>query len=133
MVMAVIWLCLAVVFAIGEGLTLALTSIWFAISAAIMCFVSFTGMGIWGQIALFLTMSIIFMFIARPIVKNKFNSKLEETNTKIGKEGIVVQAKPLRVKIQDVDFTATSEEELVEGDTVIVTDVQGVTLAVKKG
>lgn len=133
MVMAIIWLCLAVVFAIGEGLTLALTSIWFAVSATIMCFVSFTGMGITGQIAVFLVMSILFMVLAKPVVKNKFTAKLEETNTKIGKEGIVSQTKPLRIKIQDIDFTATSEEELEVNDKVIVTDVQGVTLKVKKG
>lgn len=38
----IIWLGLAIAFAVLEALTLGLTSIWFAASAVVMCFVSFT-------------------------------------------------------------------------------------------
>lgn len=128
----IIWLGLAIAFAVLEALTLGLTSIWFAVSAAVMCFVSFTDLSLTWQIILFWSLSIGLLLVTKPIVKKKFTAKIEETNTKIGAKGLVTQAMPLRVKLKDVDWAATSEDELTVNDEVIVTSVHGITLEVRK-
>ena len=63
--MPVFWLAAAVIFVIIEGLTMGLTTIWFAGGAVIALIAALLGAGLEIQIGLFFGVSIILLFSTR--------------------------------------------------------------------
>ena len=75
-----IWVALFVIFAVIEGLTLGLTTIWFALGALVMVFLSFLPIPLPFQIIIFLTISAILLYFTRPLAIKKFKTGKEKTN-----------------------------------------------------
>ena len=137
---SVLWLIAAAVLAVIEALTLGLTSIWFAGGAVAAAIAAMIGFSVPVQIGVFLAVSIILLIAMRPVVKKRFNNRVEKTNINAitGAEGIVERRvtclEPGAVKVDGKVWSAVcgEGEEIEKGSTVIVKDVKGVTLTVEK-
>jgi membrane protein implicated in regulation of membrane protease activity len=88
-----IWVALVIVFAVIEGLTFGLTTIWFALAALIMVFLSFLPIPIVYQVLIFLALSAVFLFFTRPIAIKKFKTGKIKTNVDslVGKHAVVTK------------------------------------------
>ena len=64
----VFWLVAAVVFAVIEGLTMGLTTIWFAGGAVVSLIAALLGAGLAVQIVLFFAVSIVLLFSTRKLL-----------------------------------------------------------------
>jgi Membrane protein implicated in regulation of membrane protease activity len=89
------WLGITIVCVVIEALSFSLTTIWFAISGAVMIFVSRTPLPFRWQLLIFLVLSIALLVLTRPfmIKKLKLGTK-PETNADliIGQEVVVTKA-----------------------------------------
>ncbi len=137
---AVLWLVAAAVLAIIEALTQGLTSIWFAGGAVAAAVAAMVGGPLPVQVIVFLAVSVIMLAIMRPIVRNKFNNRVERTNVEAlpGSEGIVEERvthlEPGLVRADGKVWSAVcAEGETIEKDTVVVIkSIKGVTLMVEE-
>jgi len=121
-----------------EFATVNLVTIRFAIGALSALLLSFFVESIVVQSSVFVIVSILALFLTKPIIK-KFNIvEKNPTNSDrfIGKEGIVT--KDIKdneygeVKVYGEVWTATSNSTIKEGTKVIVKDIEGVKLVVEK-
>lgn len=134
-----VWLALTIIFAVIESLTLALTTIWFALGAFAMIFISLTPIPFKVQPILFAVISCALLFFTRPVALEKFNKMKSATNANslIGKEVEVLddirEFQKGSVKINGVVWSAQSADsaELPKGTKCIVTDIKGNTLILK--
>ncbi|MGI6108394.1 MAG: NfeD family protein [Eubacteriaceae bacterium] len=90
--MNTLWIVLTIVFALAELLTPgALISIWFAIGAGAAWIGSYAGLSFAWQIALFIIVSVVFLFLTRPLA-DRLQKKLPEklnADRYIGRTGTV--------------------------------------------
>lgn len=135
-----VWIIVMVLAVIIEIATTDLTSIWFAIGAAfaliLNLFIKDSLISL--QVVVFAVISIVAIFVLKPIVKKKMTSNPSATNIDalIGKTVIVVQPItpnfPGAIKVEGIEWTAKSEEESFEpGDLVEIVSVSGNTFMVK--
>lgn len=138
--MPVFWLIAAVIFAVIEGLTLGLTTIWFTGGALVALVVSFLGADLGVQIVVFLIVSAVLLVFTRKLFVKKLRTGTEKTNVEalIGKEAMVISAiKPfvpgvIKLAGQDWSAVCTDEEETVtEGCLVKVVRIEGVKAVVR--
>ncbi len=140
-IMPWIWLGILVVLLIIEAATMGVTTIWGAISALIMVFVSRTGMGVLWQVLLFLVMTLVLLFTTRPLIIKKL--KLGRTRTNVDSMLLqeVVVTKPIsrfekgEAKGKNgVIWTVTSKKEadIPEGTVCTVRSVEGNTLIIER-
>ena len=117
------WLVLLLLFALGEAVTVGLTSIWFAAGslAALIC--ALLGGAVWLQIVLFLAVSILCLLAVRPLAKKYVNAKAQPTN---------IQGKGA-VTIGGVVWTARSEDgqPISAGSLVRILRIEGVKVFVE--
>lgn len=135
------WLAVFVVMVIIEAMTVALVSVWCAVSAFIMIFLSRTEMPFKWQLLIFLLISVVLMLFTRPFFvkklklgKYKMNSDAIE-GTKMKVMAPITQFQKGTVKAQNgVVWNAESadEEPLATGDICVVKSVKGNTLVVQK-
>jgi membrane protein implicated in regulation of membrane protease activity len=134
----VLWVILIIVFVVAEVLSLGLTSIWFAFGALFALIVSFFINSLMVQITVFVLSSVILLYFTKPIVKKYLKVGRTKTNVDslIGMKGVVTEPitkhKTGQVKVNGQIWTAFSEELLEAGEEVIVIEVQGVKIKVKK-
>ncbi len=138
--MKLIWAGLLIAFAIGEGVTVGLTSVWFAAGslAALIC--ALLGGPLWLQIALFIVISALCLVTVRPLAQKYFNSKVEPTNADrvLGTEAVVtedinnIQATGA-VRIGGIVWSARSEHDTLipAGTLVRVLRIEGVKVYVE--
>lgn len=136
------WLILFVIMVTIEIITLGLTTIWFAGGAFVAFLASLFGAGPIVQIILFFTISIILLWLTRPIAIRYFNKKHIKTNAEslVGQTAIVTQTinnvqGQGQVVINGQEWTARSQEEgiVVEKDKkVTIIQISGVKLIVKE-
>lgn len=132
----IVWIGVAVVFAIIEAITTGLTSIWFAAGAAIASIISLFTDNIIIQAAVFIVVSVALLVLTRPIVKKHINRKIERTNVDalLGMNGIVVSAigksECGAVRADGKVWTATAEDSIEAGTEVKITGISGVTVTV---
>lgn len=141
-IMLIVWLSVFVAALIMEILTDALVSIWFCASALITLALSFIpGLTWWGQLIIFLVLSVVFAISLRPVVSRLLSRNKSDTNIDavIHKKGLVTkEIKPLHpgeVKINGIYWTAIAQDEreqLSVDDTVEVVAVDGNKLIVRK-
>lgn len=135
-IMVIIWIAAAVVFAVVEAISQGLTSIWFTGGAICAAGVAFATDKVLIQIAVFLVVSIILLIATRPLAKKKFNDKLVKTNVEAIDEGITiteVNGQGGQVRADGKVWSAvTSGEVIEEGIEVTVREVKGVTLVVER-
>lgn len=135
MVLKLIWTGLLVAFTIGEGVTVGLTSIWFAAGslAALIC--ALLGGPLWLQIVLFVVISALCLLAIRPLARRYLNNKVEPTNADriIGNEAMVTEAidnlqAAGAVRVGGVIWTARSEDgaSIPAGTLVRVLRIEGV-------
>ncbi len=139
--MEILWLILLVVFAIVEGVTVSLVSVWFIGGAAAALIAALCGAEVWLQVVLFFGVSIVLLLCLRPLSKRLLKQKKVATNadSNIGKEAIVteeidnLQGKGA-VKIAGVEWSARSEDgSVIEKDAVVrILRIEGVKVCVQR-
>mgnify|MGYP005779794619 CR=1 FL=1 len=91
---SIFWLVALIVFAVGEAVTVGLTSVWFALGSLGALIVSGLGFGIWPQVIVFVVLSAVSMALIRPIAKKILAPHYAPTNADrvIGTTGLVTEA-----------------------------------------
>ena len=141
--MWMLWLILCGVFLIAEIFTVSFLLFWPGIGAFLAFITSLITDKFIIQLAVFVISTVLMLIFTKPIIKKLFRNK-EETkmnkNSLIGKTGVVVkdintiEAKG-QVKVNGELWSAFSSDprEIIKKDsTVIVEDIEGVKLKVKK-
>ena len=101
---AITWIVIFVVLLIIEIVTLGLTTIWFAGGALAGFIAANLGAPIWLQIVLFLVVSILLLFVTRPIAVKYLNQKRVKTNY----EGVIGKVVKVTEKIDNFNATGTA-------------------------
>jgi membrane protein implicated in regulation of membrane protease activity len=137
--MSMVWLIAAIVFAVGEGLTVGLTSVWFALGSLAALLTSGLGGTLWLQLVVFCIVSFVTLALVRPIARKYFTPKVVPTNAdrNIGQEGVVTETidnlkASGQATVGGVVWTARSEEDtpIPKGAKVRVQRIEGVKLIV---
>ena len=138
----IIWLGILAVLLVIEGLTTALTTIWFAGGALIAALAALLGLGIVPQLLLFFCVSLVLLFFTRPVAMRLMNKDTEKTNVEglLGKTAVVIQkidnlAQTGQVRINDIEWMARTSDDSItipEGTVVVIKEVHGVKLIVEK-
>ena len=124
-----------------EGLTTALTTIWFAGGALAAAIAAGIGMGIVPQLLLFFCVSLVLLFFTRPAALKLMRKDTEKTNVEglLGKKAVVIQkinnlAQTGQVRINDIEWMARTSDDSVTipvDTVVIIKAVHGVKLIVE--
>jgi membrane protein implicated in regulation of membrane protease activity len=136
---ALIWMAVAILFAIAEGFTLGLTFIWFSGGALLAMITSFLKLPIFVQVLAFIVGSALMLIYTRPAAIKIFKIGSTKTNVDslIGKEGIVIkELQPFamgQVNVKGQIWSAKPELDVTipEGTRVEVVRIDGVKLIVK--
>jgi len=134
-----IWVALVIIFALIEVFTFGLTTVWFAIAALIMVFLSFLPIPLSVQLLIFLTISALLVIFTRPLAIKKFKMGKEKTNVDslVGKHVLVTKTisefEKGEVKLNGLIWAARSEHntEIVTGTKCEVLRIEGVQLIVR--
>lgn len=136
-----IWAVAIVVFAVLEGVTVQLVSVWFVIGAIAALIAALCGAGFITQIIFFAAVSLAALILTRPLVKKYIKPKIQSTNADrcIGAEAIVTVridnlAATGQVKVKGTHWSARSEtgETIEVGEIVKVNKIEGVKVIVSK-
>lgn len=134
------WLGLVVLFTLIEVFTFGLTTVWFALGALVMVFLSLLPIPAVWQLLLFLGISSVLLIFTRPIAVKKLKVGREKTNadTLVGVKALVVKditefEKGL-VKVHGMEWSACSVDgvPLVQDSVCIIERIEGVTLFVRR-
>ena len=132
----VMWLVAAAGFLVLEALTAGLVCIWFVPGAVITSILSVWVQNIAIQIIVFILLSAAFMFFCRKYFNKSRAEKLDDTANKlIGKTATVqsaIQNGEAKVLVGDVYWRAVSDSDIEEGESVVITAVNGNVLTVDK-
>jgi membrane protein implicated in regulation of membrane protease activity len=134
-----IWVALTVIFALIEAFTLGLTTIWFAMAALVMVFLSFLPIPLVFQVMIFLAISAALLFFTRPVAIKKFKSGREKTNVDslVGKHALVTKQISEfgkgEVKLNGQFWSAHSDDgcTITEGTKCEVVRIEGVQAIVR--
>ena len=130
---------LVVIFAIIEICTLGLTTVWFAIAALVMVFLSFLKISMPVQGLIFLVISALLLIFTRPLAIKKFKMGREKTNVDslAGKQVLVTKTigefEKGEVKLNGLIWAARSENntEIAKGIKCEILRVEGVQVIVR--
>ncbi len=140
-IMTILWLALAICFAIAEAATLGLVSIWFAAGSLVAMVASMLHAPLGLQIALFLVTAAVTLVLTRKFAKHQFNQRRERTNADrvVGMEAIVTEtvdndAPSGQIRAGGQIWTARSLQGAVipVGAKVTVRAIQGVKAMVEE-
>lgn len=134
------WLILAVVLTLIEVVTLGLTTIWFALGALVMIFLSFTPIPFAVQVLIWLLISSALLYFTRPYALKKLKVGKEKTNSEslIGKKALVISKitkfEKGEIKINGIIWGAKTDtdEELEKDAECEIIRIEGATAIVKK-
>jgi membrane protein implicated in regulation of membrane protease activity len=136
-----VWLGIAVIMTIIEGLTMGLTTVWLALAALVSMVLAFFIPSLTTQITVFLILSILMLAFTRPLAVNKMKMGKEKTNADrlVGMTGIVKipvsSDQPGQVKVAGQIWTARPEEfemKFAIGEEIQIIRIEGVTLIISK-
>lgn len=135
-----VWVAVTVICIVIETMTLALTTIWFGISAFVMVFLAFTPMPFIAQFFIFIVMAMLLLIFTRPFVQKKLNKKKITTNYErvIGQVAVVTKKITAidkgSIKLNGMEWTAAVREDvtLEEGSKCVIEEIAGVTAYVKE-
>ncbi len=137
----VMWLVIFVILLGIEIVTMALTTIWFAVGALAAFALSFTSVSTEVQLAVFVVVSFAALILVRPFAKKYVNRDITKTNADslIGKQArVTVQVDNLNATgaavINGQEWMARSaQDDLIirEGTIVTIKNIQGVKLIVE--
>ena len=134
-----VWLVVLILCLIIEASTMGLTTIWFAGGSLIALFLALAGIEMKIQIIVFLVISFVLLFSTRPLAVRYFNREREKTNldSLIGRKAAVLEKinsledKGL-VNVNGVEWRASAEEVIREGEIVVIREIKGVKLIVER-
>lgn len=135
----IFWAVALAAFAVAEGLTVSLTSIWFALGALCALITAAFTDRILTQLIVFLIMSLLTLLLIRPLVRRHLSGRRVATNADraVGEEAVVTEEiDNLNAKgqaaVNGAVWTARSENgEIVRaGERVRVLRIEGVKLIV---
>ena len=138
--MSFTWLVVMVILLIVEAMVPGLVSLWFAAGALAAMVAALLKAPAWLQLVLFVVVSVVSLFMMRPIAKKYVNAKVQPTNADavIGKECLVTETinnilGTGAVKVGGKVWTAVScDDSVIEKDSrVTAVEIRGVKLAVK--
>ena len=136
----IIWLLVLIAFAVGEALTVGLTSIWFAVGALGALITAGLGFGFWPQIIVFLVLSGVTLALVRPLAKKVLKPGYSATNADrvIGAVGLVTEEVDnmagkglVNLAGQVWSARAQDEQNIPAGQEVRVLRIQGVKVIVE--
>ena len=78
--MTVVWLIAMVSLLIVEGVVPGLVSIWFAAGALAALLAALWGLPLWVQFLVLMVVSLVLLFLTRPLAKKYVNSRITPTN-----------------------------------------------------
>ena len=140
--MAVFWLVVLIVCILIEIPTLGLTTIWFAGGSLFAALVALLHLPLWLQIAVFIVVSLVLLFLTRPIAVKYFNKDRIRTNAEslVGQQAIVISEIDNMQGIGQVTVgrqewsarTADDNKKLPVGSVVIIRAISGVKLIVEE-
>lgn len=138
----ILWLVLFVVLLVVEIFTMGLTTIWFAGGALVAFILTFIGFELPVQIIVFLVVSVALLVLTRPLAMKFFNQERQRTNAEslIGQRAVVLEQIDTihgtgRCEVNGLEWSAKTEDaEIVieAGQVVVIEDIQGVKLIVRK-
>lgn len=137
--MSIVWLALMVLLLILEAATAGLTSIWFALGALAALIASFFGGALWLQLVWFFAVSLLTLWLTRPLALKYLNNRRVATNADrvIGAEAVVTEdidniAGSGAVHVDGHEWTARSGSgaNIAKGAVVRVERIEGVKLIV---
>ena len=125
--------------AIVEALTLGLTTIWFAMAAVVMVFLSFLPIPVVYQVMIFVVISTALLIFTRPLAIKKFKTGREKTNVDslVGKKALVTKQITEfdrgEVKLNGQIWSARSDDgsTMSEGAKCEVVRIEGVQVIVR--
>jgi membrane protein implicated in regulation of membrane protease activity len=134
-----LWVALVIVFTLIEVFTLGLTTVWFALAALVMVFLSLLPIPLVFQILIFLGISALLLIFTRPVAVKKFKMGKEKTNVDslIGRHALVIKTvgefEKGEVKINGQIWSAHSEDnsEIQEGTRCEIVRIEGVRAVVR--
>lgn len=137
-----IWLAVLVVCVGIEIATMGLTTIWFAGGALVSAILAALNAPLWLQIVAFFVVSLILLYLTRPVAVKYFNKDRVKTNVEslIGRQAIVIsEINNLQgigqVTVGGQEWSARSVKDDVQlpvGSVVVVRSVSGVKLIVEE-
>ena len=133
------WLIIMLILSFVEIITINLVTIWFVASAGIALLVSLVTDSYYIQFLVFGICGLLIMVLTRPLLKKLMKKDKTKTNLDrvIGMTGICTEEisknKVGEVKVDGKRWSAISPVKIKVGDEVLITDIDGVKLKVKKG
>ena len=137
-----IWLAVLVVCVGIEIATMGLTTIWFAGGALVSAILAALNAPLWLQIVAFFVVSLILLYLTRPVAVKYFNKDRVKTNVEslIGRQAIVISEIDNlqgigQVTVGGQEWSARSVKDGVQlpvGSVVVVRSVSGVKLIVEE-
>lgn len=137
---SIVWLGIFLILLVLEIISLGLTTIWFAGGALAAFAATLLGADIILQAVLFLVVSLVLLFVTRPVAVKYLNRNLTKTNV----ENVIGKTAKVSRQIDNVNsmgeavlegetWTARSENNdiIAEGTLVTVVAVEGVKLIVR--
>ncbi len=140
MSITLVWTLVLVISVIVEAITIDLVSIWFAVGALIALIGEFLGLSQTLQIIVFVIVSLVCIFISRPLAKKYLRGNIVKTNLDriIGKHCLVTETITAdhkgEVKVMGNLWAATSlnNEKIQIGEYAEVVSIEGSHVIVKK-
>lgn len=140
--MTTIWLIVFVACVAIEIVTMGLTTIWFAGGSLMAAVVSAIGAPLWLQLILFFGVSLLLLYLTRPIAVKYFNKDRVKTNAEslVGQQAIVISEIDNlqgigQVTVNGQEWTARNargSERLSVGSVVYIRAISGVKLMVEE-
>ena len=136
----IFWICAIIVFALTEGLTAGLVSIWFAVGALMGLIASLFTQSIFTQSVVFILTSAICFILMRKFALGEFKKKNSQTGIDrlIGEKIIITKTvdnlkNEGLAKVNDLEWKVKSvnDEIIDEGKIAIVEKIEGVKLIVR--
>lgn len=136
-----LWVTAAVVLAVIEAFTMGLTTIWFAGGALAAAVVSFATDRVLIQVCVFVLVSLVLLFLTRPLALKKLNIETVRTNLDaiIGSSAVaetdIRQNSRGSARVDGKVWTAVlarGSSDVARGELVRIEAIEGVKLIVRK-
>ena len=137
----IVWIALAVVFALIEAATAQIITIWFAVGAAGAVIAHLLGASLLVQFLVFVLLSVLTLVVARPFLVKFTRTKTQPTNLDmcIGQEALVLEEinntnGTGQAKVRGAIWTARSQNgSVIPKDTIVIINaIDGVKLIVSE-
>ena len=139
--MTVLWLIAMIVLLIVEGVVPGLVSIWFAAGALAALLMALWGLPLWVQFLVFMVVSLVLLFLTRPLAKKYVNSRVTPTNADriVGTDCVVTEEIDNlqgtgAVMADGKEWTARMDNrdgKAPKGSVAVIERIEGVKLIVK--